>query len=482
MRQYTALRCFRRLLLVFLPRIPRRTPTRHRPVRRSLISCFGLALAVAMPSRPVLAQRSVDPYLFPGSTYGRFDAAATVDRFVRALNRRDTVELAALFDSDAVVGSFDPRNETFAAEHWLPHPWQYHLIPVLSDLGADSSGPTASFGRDAELTVLSRITVGSEVTDLERLRYKSPDGDVGRQTWLVTYDVWGGRIHDIILGNYQNDLTGVPHVAHPAYPPATGPVVAMDTHHFNFNTPMGSYFDFAELLRRDGYRVRTLDVAAEGPVLDSIDVLVISDALPPDSDSASAAGPRSAFTPAEIAALRTWVSAGGALLLIADHNPWGGAAAALANVFGASFHNGAVRSARGGRANSGNIEFTRGAGTLRSHPITDGLNGGTRVDSVETFLGQAFPPSDALQPLLVLPNDAILTTPSGEELHVGGWLQGAVRRFGKGSVGLFGEAWMFRVGEFMGHRSSTQNPQFILDLFRWLTQQAAAEQAKSRSR
>jgi hypothetical protein len=41
-----------------------------------------------------------------------------------------------------------------------------------------------------------------------------------------------------------------------------------------------------------------------------------------------------AFTPAECDAVRDWVRGGGALLLIADHVPWGDASAILARQFG----------------------------------------------------------------------------------------------------------------------------------------------------
>ena len=49
---------------------------------------------------------------------------------------------------------------------------------------------------------------------------------------------------------------------------------------------------------------------------------------------------KSAFTDEEIQAVHDWVKGGGALLLIADHAPFGGAAAALANRFGVDMSKG----------------------------------------------------------------------------------------------------------------------------------------------
>ena len=44
--------------------------------------------------------------------------------------------------------------------------------------------------------------------------------------------------------------------------------------------------------------------------------------------------------PSRVAAIRDWVRAGGALLLIADHAPFGSAAASLASRFGVSMGKG----------------------------------------------------------------------------------------------------------------------------------------------
>ncbi len=138
-----------------------------------------------------------------------------------------------------------------------------------------------------------------------------------------------------------------PALPRPAYAPARGPRVAVDGGHFNFHTAEGRYAAFAELLRRDGYRV----AGREGPFtpasLKEADVLVVANALNArNADDWSLPTP-SAFTPEEIATVQAWVRKGGALLLIVDHMPFPGGAGDLAAAFGFTFSNGYARNGRG---------------------------------------------------------------------------------------------------------------------------------------
>ena len=109
--------------------------------------------------------------------------------------------------------------------------------------------------------------------------------------------------------------------------------MAIDEAHSNFHTATGQYRPFAALLGSDGYRVvawtREFDTAA----LDGVGVLVISNAR---NMTALLAGDISkpAFTEHECDVVRDWVRAGGSLLLIADHAPYGNAADNLAQRFG----------------------------------------------------------------------------------------------------------------------------------------------------
>src|SRR6185436_17342383 len=94
--------------------------------------------------------------------------------------------------------------------------------------------------------------------------------------------------------------------------------------------------------------------------------------------------------------------------------------------------------------------FRKSDQTLRDHPITRGRNAAEAVTSVRTFTGQAFHAPQA-EPLLVFPAGYAVLTPrkawqfeaDTPRVPVEGWLQAAVRDFGKGRAAFFGEAAMF---------------------------------------
>lgn len=180
--------------------------------------------------------------------------------------------------------------------------------------------------------------------------------------------------------------------------------------------------------------------------------------------------------------MHDWVENGGSLLLIADHLPFGGAAADLAASFGVGFTNGFVLDSSTTR---GLITVRRGDGSLASHPITNGRNAAERVDSVTTFTGQGFPlPAGGtalitVRPgwVLFLPDTAWRFSSATPRKSAAGLLQGGVLRVGKGRVAVFGEAAMFSAQVAgparrpMGFNSpeAAQNAQFVLNVMHWLT-------------
>src|SRR5271157_4587339 len=100
------------------------------------------------------------------------------------------------------------------------------------------------------------------------------------------------------------------------------PVVLIDEAHNNFHTADGRYKPLADLLKNDGYTVTPNKNKFTSETLKSCAILVVSNAQgAPLMRSPEAANP--AFEPAECDALHDWVEAGGSLLLIADHHPWG---------------------------------------------------------------------------------------------------------------------------------------------------------------
>jgi hypothetical protein len=275
-----------------------------------------------------------------------------------------------------------------------------------------------------------------------------------------------------------------PVVDHPEYKRDSGPVVMVDEAHFNYHTASGRYEPFTRVLRLDGFRVKPFKEKFSSSSLKRADVLVIANAVSETTAKNWSAQPTSAFSDEEITAVRDWVRQGGALILIVDHMPIPGSNEKLAAAFGVKqWSNGYAQDPTFG----GLITFERADGALEDNAITKGRSEAERVERVVTFAGSAFQAPDA-QPILTFRGDAVSWLPeiAGKleagtpSVSVKGWQQGAVLRFGKGRVALFGEAAMFsaqRVGPAgepngmnagMNAKIAPQNQQFLLNVMHWL--------------
>ncbi len=286
-----------------------------------------------------------------------------------------------------------------------------------------------------------------------------------------------------------------PPVPRPAYATGAGPRLCLDEAHHNFHTLDNRFWAFGELARRDGFRVAPSRAAFTAASLGQCDLLVISNAQSSGLDWDKYPTPTpSAFTPEEIAAVSAWVEGGGKLLLIADHMPLAGAAKALAAALGAEFTDGfayknvdpALAADSVQRVRGTPTLFVPGDGTLAAHAITRGRDSTERVTQVRSFTGQAFRVTGAgAEPVMVLPADFIVLLPRyawqfdahTRQEPVGGWLQGATRRVGRGRVAFFGEAAMFSAQVAGANRNpmgmnaplATQNAQFALNTLHWLS-------------
>ena len=174
--------------------------------------------------------------------------------------------------------------------------------------------------------------------------------------------------------------------------------------------------------------------------------------------------------------------------------PLAGSAAKLAAAFGAAFTDGfAYKGFASGSDSSAQTAamsqptlFRLQDGTLAPHVITRGRDSTERITQVRSFTGQAFRLDVfGAEAVLVLPDDYVLLEPrvawqfesTTPMRRVGGWLQGAALRVGKGRVALFGEAAMFsaqvagRERRPMGMNApmAEQNAQFVLNTLHWLT-------------
>jgi len=256
----------------------------------------------------------------------------------------------------------------------------------------------------------------------------------------------------------------------PAYASGEGPTVVIDGGHHNYHTAEGLYLPFAQLLRRDGYVVQGSNARITTGVLQSADVFVVSNALHESNEGAWRPPIAQAFADDEVRAIRDWVSGGGRLLLIADHSPFPEAIASLAAALDLHWVSGLARDTL---APPGPKVFRKADGSLVEHWTTIG------IDSVATFDGSAFeirrPGSELLVfgPLVVGGPDDAGKRPGWE-----GYLQGALFGFGAGRVAVFGEAAMFSArlagpqGRPVGFNApiAGQNPRFILNVMRWLTE------------
>jgi uncharacterized protein (DUF2249 family) len=277
------------------------------------------------------------------------------------------------------------------------------------------------------------------------------------------------------------DTSFKPPIPNPAYPSGRGPVVLIDEAHFNFHTADGRYRPFADLLRRDGYVVKSSRFQFSKATLGNGQILVIANALAERNQTDWSLPTPSAFSDEEVEAVRDWVRGGGSLLLIADHMPFPGAAEKLALALGVRFSNGYAIDER----TKGPMLFKLSDGSLKDHQITQGRAEAEKVESVATFTGSAFQVEGDAQPLLILGPSVVsfMTSVAGQitdetpRTPVKGWYQGAVMRFGKGRVAVFGEAAMFsaqvagpnRRPMGMNAPIAARNPQFLLNVMHWLS-------------
>jgi len=275
-----------------------------------------------------------------------------------------------------------------------------------------------------------------------------------------------------------------PAVPTPKFAANTGPRVLVDAAHGNFHTIDGRFAAFARLLRADGYRVAGAGQPITPALLAEADVFVIANAVKGGENADWTLPTPLAFEQDEAAALAQWVHGGGSLLLIADHMPFPGSVANLADAFGLVFLNGyAKKSVDEG----GTLIFTR-AGGLADHPITRGRGAAEEISAIKAFTGQAFRAVVPVAPLMRMPPDWSVYFPyeAGEFTRTTpaesarGLLQGAVLRHGEGRVAVFGEAAMFsaqtqvlgdqvigRMG--MNDPEASQNAQFVLNVLHWLS-------------
>jgi len=278
------------------------------------------------------------------------------------------------------------------------------------------------------------------------------------------------------------------HVTQPAYA-QNGPLVLYDQAHRNVHKANGAYKPFVDMLRRDGYQVRVLEQPLSASSLAGANVLVSVDA-----EGSNDTNDAPAFSDAEITALDAWVKAGGSLLLITDHWPFGPAVLPLAQRLGVQVGTGLVEDPNTHHPERGasHLIFADDNGLLKDHPIVRGRNEGERVHRVLTFTGTSLAgPLEAVS-FLALSSSAIEYPPtpasiekSGSNTRVRmnyadpvparGNSQGLAMEWSKGRIVVLGESGMLRAerprnGMVVGMNfPGYDNRQLALNIMHWLT-------------
>ena len=266
-------------------------------------------------------------------------------------------------------------------------------------------------------------------------------------------------------------------VDNPAYK-KEGPRVMFDEAHHNFHTTEGRYKPFVDLLLNDGYRVIRNRQPFTKTTLSSYKVLVISNALGAEEDD-DAGADSSAFTDEECQAVQDWVKDGGALLLIADHAPFGGAAATLSARFGVDMSKGYTFDKENSAAgNPSSLIFSRENKLLASHPITEGRNEKERVNIVRSFTGQSLKGPEGSVSILNLSDGArdLPNVDAQTSVSAAGRSQAVALKFGKGRVLVQGEAAMLSA-QISGQEKrkmgmnvpGNDNKQYALNVMHWLS-------------
>lgn len=223
------------------------------------------------------------------------------------------------------------------------------------------------------------------------------------------------------------------------------PRVLFDEAHNNFHTTTGRYKPFSDLITNDGYHVIRNRKTFVKPSLTTFKILVIANAIGADDMDDEGAG-ASAFTEEECDAVRDWVKSGGALLLIADHAPFGAAAESLGKRFGVEMGKGfAFDDTHHVKDMSPSILlYSRENKLLLDHAITRGRTVGEKVNRIIAFTGQSLKGPEGSAAFLSLA-DTAKEKPDREattSVSAAGRAQGIAFKFGSGRVVVLGEAAM----------------------------------------
>lgn len=277
------------------------------------------------------------------------------------------------------------------------------------------------------------------------------------------------------------------------------PLLIYDEAHHN-NGADGPFGALLDIPRSMGVEVRIGRRSLDQELLAGPKLLIIAGGLSMPREKItsfwSADAARPAFTQKEIEAVVRWVQSGGRLLMFVDHASDGGGSAELGRALGVDLRNTftwdglhlppGYTSPKPDPRRASYIMFTRRAGMIGEHPITNGMRGGRRVNAVATYAGSSLRGPVGSTALLILSDSALdyfRAWRDGPEYRwsAAGRSQAVAYELGAGRVVVMGEKAVLMKDPF-GREHSTDpqrlgmgldyvhadNRQFAQNLFLWL--------------
>ncbi len=270
----------------------------------------------------------------------------------------------------------------------------------------------------------------------------------------------------------------------PAFAKNSGPKLVLDKLKSPF-VQRGSFDPFLKIARDDGFQTGYLETKVDKTTLGKSQLLVIINSYRRDFAEFSAMEPPSAYEDSEIEAIFEWVMGGGRLLLIADHSPFSGGTAKLAEKFGFTFFNGMVLEEAPLPFRNGIIRYHTSYGLNGDSPLLKGGYVKAPIERFMIFTGSAFIPPPQATSVLTIPKGFVALImkrtlrdlTNVPKINVAGLSQGATMELGKGRIAVFGEAASFSaqtINELQKHGMNNpqadQNPYFVLATLRWLAE------------
>ncbi len=269
------------------------------------------------------------------------------------------------------------------------------------------------------------------------------------------------------------------------------PVIVFAEGHNNFGDNRDSFgAEMEQFLASEGFDLKRHMGAITREALTGVSILHTDNALAPENQDNWTLPTPSAFTPEEISIINDWVHDGGSLLMVIEHMPFGGSYEDLAKAFNVETSNGFAVDKRllNGYSeetidDAGWFVFRQDNGALGDHPILTGRQPHERIEFVAADVGSAFRLPERAVSLMTFGSNAISLEPSVSwrfdsttpRRSISGWSQGGVMKVGKGRLAVLGDNFLIIPPSQLKSEKEVvfgrYNPQFTVNVYRWLSGQ-----------